>query len=140
MKLARRTCARFPGPLFRKIPDISENWSGLPLEDVTASYFLRIACPNLSGLPRHMCGRHSGFIFCRDQFPEIFQIFRESGTGIVATHHFLEIFRIFRGPFSRNIPHISGNAIVEIFGIFRKNGLECDYRNIRDISEKWSGL
>ena len=120
MKLARRTCARFPGPLFRKIPDISENWSGLPLEDVTAAYFLRTACTNLSGLPRHMCGRHSGFIFCRDQFPEIFQIFRESGPGIAATHHFLEIFRIFRGPFSRNIPNISGNAI-------------------RNISEKWSG-
>ena len=140
MKLARRTCARFPGLLFRKIPDISENCSGLPLEDVTALYFLRTACPNLSGLLRHMCGRHSGFISCRDQFAEIFQIFRESGPGIVATHHFLEIFRIFRGPFSRNIPIISGNAIVEISGIFRKNGLERDYRNIRDISEEWSGL
>ena len=140
MKLARRTCARFPGPFFRKNPDISENWSGLPLEDVTASYFLRTACPNLSGLPRHMCGRQGGFIFCRDQFPKIFQIFRESGPGIAATHHFLEIFRIFRGPFSRNSPNISGHAIVERSGIFWKNGLECDYRNIRDISEKWSGL
>ena len=140
MKLARRTCARFPGPLVRKIQDISENWSGLPLEDVTASYFLRTACPNLSGLPRHMCGRHSGFVFCRDRFPKIFQIFRENGPGIAATHYFLEIFRIFRGPLSRNIPNIFGNAIVEISGISRKNGLERDYRNIRDISEKWSGL
>ena len=44
---------------------------------------------------------------------------------IAATHRFLEIFRIFRGPFSRNIPNISGNATVEISGRFRKNGLEC---------------
>ena len=125
MKLARRTCARFPGPLFRKIPDISENWSGLPLEDVTASYFLRTACPNLSGLPRHMCGGHSGFIFYRDQFPEIFQIFRESGPGIAAIHHFLEIFQIFRGPFS--------SKYSKYFG-------KCCRRNIRNISEKWSGV
>ena len=128
MKLARRTCARFPGPLFRKIPDISENWSGLPLEDVTASYFLRTACPNLSGLPRHMCGRHSGFIFCRDQFPEIFQIFRESGPGIAATHHFLEIFRIVRENGGTIFPKYS-----KYFG-------KCYRRNIRNTSEKWPGV
>ena len=85
-------------------------------------------------------GRCNRFIFPTDRLPEIFQIFRESGPGIAATHHFLKIFRIFQGPFSRNIPNISGKATVEISGIFRKNCLECDCRNIRDISEKWSGL
>ena len=120
MKLARRTCARFPGPLFRKIPDISENWSGLPLEDVTASYFLRTACPNLFGLPGHMCGRHNGFIYCRDQFPEIFQ---QSGNR---SHP----------AFSRNIPNISGT----VFPKYSKYFQRCYRRNIRNISEKWSGV
>ena len=133
MKFARRTCARFPGPLFRKVPDISENGSGLPLEDVTALYVLRSACPNLSGLPRHMCGRHSGFIVCRDRFPEILQIFRESGPGIAATHHFLEMFRIFR---ENGHPNISGT----IFPKYSKYFGKCYHRNIRNISEKWSGV
>ena len=92
---------------FRKF-DILENWFGLPLEDVTASYFLRTACPNLSGLP-----------------------------GICAEDI---VVSFLYGPIFRNILNILGNAVVEISGIFRKNGLECDYRNIRDISEKWSGL
>ena len=148
MKLARRTCVRFPGPFFRKIPDISENWSGLHLEDVTASYFLRTACPNL-----HICGKHNGFIFCRDQFPEISGIFRESGPGIAAIHHFLrnipnisgkyfgdyfpEIFQIFREMLSSKYPEYFGKIVwsttIEISGRFRKNGAgfersRCDFQ------------
>ena len=74
--------------------------------------------------------------FVGTNFPKYSRYFGK----IVAIHHFLEIFRIFREPFSRNIPNISGNAIIEISGIFRKNCLECNYRNFRDIAEKWSGL
>ena len=107
------------------------------LEDVIVLYFLWIAYPNLFGLSRHMYRIHNDCLFNRNQFPEIFEIFRENDPGIVATHHFLEIFRIFWGPFSRNIPNILEmlsskypeyfgkmvrSAIVEISGIFRKNG------------------
>ena len=49
---------------------------------------------------------------------------------IAATHHFLEIFRIFREPFSRNIP------FPKYFNYFGK----CCRRNIRNLSEKWSGV
>ena len=90
-------------------------------------------CP---GYPGHNPEDIVASFFVGTNFPKYSRYFGK----IAATHHFLEIFRIFRGPFSRNIPNISGNAIVEISGILRKNGLECDYRNIRDISEKWSGF
>ena len=125
MKLARRTCARFSRTAFPKNPDTSENWFGLPLEDVTVSYFLRTACPNLFGLPLHMCGRHSCFIFCRDPCPEIFQIFRESGIAAFGDH-LPEIFQIFREMLSSKYPEYFGkmvwSATIEISGICRKNG------------------
>ena len=126
VKFPRRTCARFSGPLFRKIPHISANWSGLSPFYISSGPLTQTC----SGYPDHN----------PENILLLGPISRIIPGKIAVIHHFLEIFRIFREPFSRSIPNISGNIIVEVSGLFRQSGLECSYRNIPDISEKWSGF
>ena len=56
-----------------------------------------------------------------DQFPEVFQIFRENRS---------------HPPSSRNIPNISGTVFPKCSKYFGK----CYSRNVRNISEKWFGV
>ena len=114
MKLARRTCARFPGPLFRKTPDISEIGSGCPwkMQPLHISYgSLTQICP---GYPGHNPEDAVASFFVGTNFPKYPEYFG---------NRFPEIFReMLSSKYPESFRKMVWSAIIEISGIFRKNG------------------